>query len=93
MKKTSTLSNDNNLFYKKSRGLLEVALWMQEQDQGVSINDMMETLKVSRRTAIRIKDSIKNWFPQIQVYLHCCRGDIRCHRSPQHAPSSSSGER
>lgn len=68
MKKTSTLSNDN-LFYKKSRGLLEVALWMQEQENGVSIKDMMETLKVSRRTAIRIKDSIKNWFPQIQEMI------------------------
>lgn len=65
MKKNVTQSNDNNVFYKKSRGLLEVALWMQDQDEGVSINDIMSMLKVSKRTAIRIKDSIINWFPEI----------------------------
>ena len=65
MKKNVTQSNDNNVFYKKSRGLLEVALWMQDQDGGVSINDIMSMLKVSKRTAIRIKDSIINWFPEI----------------------------
>ena len=65
MKKNVIQSNNNNVFYKKSRGLLEVALWMQDQDGGVSINDIMSMLKVSKRTAIRIKDSIINWFPEI----------------------------
>ena len=65
MKKNVTQSNNDNVFYKKSRGLLEVALWMQDQDGGVSINDIMSMLKVSKRTAIRIKDSIINWFPEI----------------------------
>ena len=65
MKKNVIQSNDNNVFYKKSRGLLEVALWMQDQDGGVSINDIMSMLKVSKRTAIRIKDSIINWLPEI----------------------------
>lgn len=62
MRKKYTQSNNN--FYKKSKNLLELAMSMQDNEDGVSIQDIMESLNVSKRTAIRIKDSIKSWFPQ-----------------------------
>lgn len=65
MKRSGTQLNKNT-FYKKSRGLFEIALWMQNSEKGVSILEIMQKAKVSRRTAIRIKDSLKEWFPQIQ---------------------------
>ena len=66
MKNTCTQSNKHQTFYEKSRGLFQVALWMQNSKDGVSILDIMENVKVSRRTAFRIKDSLKEWFPQMK---------------------------
>lgn len=66
MKKNAIQSNNDNIFYKKSREFLEIAFKMQTEDQGISIKDIMETLNVSKRTAVRVKDSIKDWFPKLQ---------------------------
>lgn len=54
------------MFYQKTQKLLELALWMQTKDDGVSIADIMERYQVSKRTAIRMKDMVKEQFPQIQ---------------------------
>ena len=47
------------MFYEKTQKLLELSLWMQNADAGVSIADIMQKFGVSKRTAIRMKDMIK----------------------------------
>jgi len=54
------------MFYEKTQKLLEMSLWMQNSENGVSINDIMEKFGVSKRTAIRMKDMVKIQFPQIK---------------------------
>lgn len=54
------------MFYEKTQKLLELALWMQNAEDGVSIADIMDRFKVSKRTAIRMKDMVKEQFPQIK---------------------------
>ena len=54
------------MFYQKTQKILELALWMQTKEDGVSIADIMNKCKVSKRTAIRMKDMVKAQFPQIQ---------------------------
>ena len=54
------------MFYQKTQKLLELALWMQSSEDGISITDIMERYTVSKRTAIRMKDMVKVQFPQIQ---------------------------
>ena len=46
--------------------LLDLVFWMQSELDGVSIEDIMNKYKVSKRTAFRMKDLIKEKFPQIQ---------------------------
>ena len=54
------------MFYEKTQKLLELSLWMQNADAGVSIADIMQKFGVSKRTAIRMKDMIKEQFPQMR---------------------------
>ena len=54
------------MFYQKTQKLLEMSLWMQNAENGVSIADIMQKFKVSKRTAIRMKDMVKEQFPQIK---------------------------
>ncbi|MBO6289025.1 MAG: WYL domain-containing protein [Alphaproteobacteria bacterium] len=54
------------MFYQKTQKLLELGLWMQNAENGVSIADIMQKFKVSKRTAIRMKDMVKEQFPQIK---------------------------
>ena len=54
------------MFYQKTQKLLEMSLWMQNCEGGVSISDIMQKFNVSKRTAIRMKDMIKEQFPQIK---------------------------
>ena len=54
------------MFYQKTQKLLELALWMQNKEDGVSITDIMNKYDVSKRTAIRMKDMVKEQFPQIK---------------------------
>ena len=54
------------MFYQKTQKLLELALWMQANEDGVSIADIMQKFGVSKRTAIRMKDMLKEQFPQVK---------------------------
>ena len=54
------------MFYQKTQKILELGLWMQNAENGVSIADIMKKFAVSKRTAIRMKDMVKEQFPQIQ---------------------------
>ena len=54
--------------YKRIQDLLDLALWMQSEDEGVSIQDIMDKFQVSKRTAVRMKDMIKERFPQIKQH-------------------------
>ena len=54
------------MFYAKTQKLLEMSLWMQNAENGVSIADIMQKFNVSKRTAIRMKDMVKLQFPQIK---------------------------
>ena len=52
--------------YEKIQNLLDLALMMQTNTEGISIKDIMNKYQVSKRTAIRMKDLIKEQFPQIK---------------------------
>lgn len=52
--------------YEKTENLIELATWMQSTREGVSLNDIMDRFKVSRRTAERMRDSILNLFTQAE---------------------------
>ena len=54
--------------YKKSEMLNDLVLWMQDADDGVSLKDITEKYGVSQRTAIRMKDSIAEKYPQIKEF-------------------------
>ena len=50
--------------YEKTYDLLDLAIWMQSDREGVSLNDIAQKFNVSRRTAERMRDMIINRFPQ-----------------------------
>ena len=50
------------MFYQKTQKILDLALWMQTKEGGVSIADIMKKCNVSKRTAIRMKDMVKAQF-------------------------------
>lgn len=52
--------------YEKMQDLLDLVFWMQSETDGVSIEDIMIKYNVSKRTAFRMKDLIKEKFPQLQ---------------------------
>ena len=52
--------------YKKSDDLLDLATFMKASSQGVGIQDIMNKFNVSRRTAIRMKDNLKEKYPNIK---------------------------
>lgn len=51
--------------YEKTYDLLELAIWMQSDREGVSLNDIATKFNVSRRTAERMRDMIVAKFPQV----------------------------
>lgn len=53
--------------YDKMQNILELAIWMQSNREGVSLQDIMERFAVARRTAERMRDLILDEFPQTQV--------------------------
>lgn len=53
--------------YDKMHSILELAIWMQSNREGVSIHDIMDRFAVARRTAERMRDLILDKFPQTQV--------------------------
>lgn len=52
--------------YEKMQDLLNLVFWMQSETEGVSIEDIMNRYNVSKRTAFRMKDLIKEKFPHIR---------------------------
>ena len=52
--------------YDKIHDLLDLAIWMQSDREGVSLNEIAEKYGVSRRTAERMRDMILIQFPQTE---------------------------
>ena len=50
--------------YEKTYDLLDLAIWMQSNCEGVSLNDIANKYQVSRRTAERMRYMIIIRFPQ-----------------------------
>lgn len=55
--------------YEKTYDLLDLAVWMQSNREGVSLNDIAEKYHVSRRTAERMRDMIITRFPQAEEII------------------------
>ena len=53
--------------YEKTYDLLDLAIWMQSDREGVSLSDISQRYKVSRRTAERMRDMITTHFVQTEV--------------------------
>lgn len=52
--------------YDKIHNLLDLAIWMQSDREGVSLNEIAEKYGVSRRTAERMRNMILIQFPQTE---------------------------
>ena len=52
--------------YEKTHDLLDLAIWMQSNREGVSLNDIVNHFNVSRRTAERMRNMILLQFPQTE---------------------------
>lgn len=55
--------------YDKMYDILDLAIWMQSNREGVSLQDIMDRFQVARRTAERMRDLILDKFPQTKVRL------------------------
>lgn len=51
--------------YSRVSDILDLAIFMSSKAQGVTINEIADRYKVSRRTAERMRDSLMNIFPQV----------------------------
>ena len=54
------------MVYQKTDDLLDLVTRLQANEDGLSIQDIMDIYKVSKRTAIRMKDLVKAKFPQLK---------------------------
>lgn len=52
--------------YERVEDILRLAIDMQNSYQGFSIQDIQDEFEVSRRTAIRMKDTVERLFPSIE---------------------------
>ena len=52
--------------YEKMYDLFDLALAMQESSEGLSLDDIQQKYKVSRRTAERMRDALLTYFPQME---------------------------
>lgn len=52
--------------YGRLADLVRLALQMQGRADGLSLDDIRETFEVSRRTAERMRDAIRDTFPQTE---------------------------
>ena len=62
-------SGDEVMAYGKTFDLLDLAIWMQSDREGVSLSDIAARFQVSRRTAERMRDMIVSAFPQTEEVL------------------------
>ncbi len=53
--------------HEKAELVLRLALLMQSTRNGVSLAEMQSQLKISRRTAERLRDAVERVFPQVEV--------------------------
>lgn len=51
--------------YNKMQTINDLVLWLQAEDDGVSLKDIMHKYGVSLRTAIRMKDAVAEKYPQL----------------------------
>lgn len=56
----------SSMRYEKGQTLLRLAFEMQGSAEGVSLQDVMQTYEVSRRTAERMRDAVREIFPQVE---------------------------
>lgn len=54
------------MVYQKTDDLLDLVTRLQANEEGLSIQDIMNIYHVSKRTAIRMKDLVKAKFPQLK---------------------------
>src|SRR5574344_2160267 len=54
--------------YSRVSDIIDLATFMQSKVCGITIKDIEERYNVSRRTAIRMRDSLMNIFPSIIEY-------------------------
>lgn len=67
--------------YEKTYDLLDLAIWMQSNREGVSLNDIKQKFNVSRRTAERMRDMIVTKFSQTKEIL--CENNTKRWYIPQ----------
>ena len=65
-KRKPTVKTDSSIRYARMADLVRLALQMQGRADGMSLDDIMQTFKVSRRTAERMRDAIQDTFPQTE---------------------------
>ena len=51
--------------YSRVSDIIDLAVFMQSKANGISIKDIEKRYNVSRRTAVRMRDSLMNIFPSI----------------------------
>ena len=54
-------------YYSRISDILDLAIFMQSKSCGITLLDIMERYSVSRRTAERMRDSLLNIFPYVDV--------------------------
>lgn len=54
-------------YYSRISDILDLAIFMQSKNEGITLLDIMKRYSVSRRTAERMRDSLLNIFPSIDV--------------------------
>lgn len=52
--------------YEKMYDMIDLALWMQESGEGISLEDIIQRFNVSRRTAERMRNALLLYFPQME---------------------------
>ena len=66
--------------YGRVEDIIKLTMLMQSNYNGVSIGDIQETFRVSRRTAERMRDAVLHLFPQIEAIQH--RGQAKRWKFP-----------
>ena len=64
---------DPNIRYTRLSDILDLVFLMAKEPLGVTINDIKIRYCVSRRTAERMRDAIRNEFPQVDVVNDGCK--------------------
>ena len=60
---------EDDLRYSRMSDIIQLMYMMMAEPNGISLNDICAEFRVSRRTAERMRDAIRNEFPQFCVKL------------------------